>query len=819
MANLKVTLELDNQGYIRGIKASEDAVKQFAATSNTAVNNTTDSFLKLSNASEKLSVGFTRLKGLLIGGAFAAFARSAIASADAISDLSRATDLSIGRIIELQQALQASGGSSQDAAKVITEFYKSIEEAAAGTDKTQENFAKLGVSLDDLRKKSTADLLDDTIAGFEKIRDPAQKTALAIQMFGKSMQGVAPEDLAAALQQMRGQFDEQASSVERAAELNDKLASTMNTVKLAFLEAIEPLLDFVNNISVTKQQLKELVDILKVIAVVAAAAFGLTVFGKVATIIGSIGRGLAAIPSLFAKIASSGGAAFAVNGPLMTAMRAVAKLAGFIAGGVGAAVGLGMVGGEEDTGAGAGRGSAGMPQAQPGRGVAVATGNGVRGTTSVPGNRVVETGKELQSQLNSVQQIGAGYKRIVESNQQRLSLEAAIANLTKEEQDLYKGIADINKRANDTIAQLEEKRKGAKGETLAAIDREIANVKSLTKEEEKSFITSNQRVHARLREEQSIKNIIMMMEQMEEYNREIAQYYSQVDAAKVSAFEQVKNLKEATDLTKRREELEFSLRNLRSEDQDKAKKLFDLEEQRRQQLEAIRKIQNLPYDGVGGQKAREDEVNATLDAEKRRIEETAALRKTEQEDFVFGWQNALEKWRNNFKTQAEYASEMFNTLTRGFENAIVKFVQTGKLSFKDLFNSLIAMSTQMMANRMLMSLLGGGSSGFMSGQSGLLGGFGSWLSGLFKADGGPVNGGQSYVVGERGPELFRPRTAGNIIPNDKLAVGGGGGAVVTNVNYSIQAVDVNSFRSLVARDPAFIYSVTEQGRRSQPPRR
>jgi phage-related minor tail protein len=75
------------------------------------------------------------------------------------------------------------------------------------------------------------------------------------------------------------------------------------------------------------------------------------------------------------------------------------------------------------------------------------------------------------------------------------------------------------------------------------------------------------------------------------------------------------------------------------------------------------------------------------------------------------------------------------------------------------------------------------------------------------------------VVGERGPELFRPRTAGNIIPNDKLAVGGGGGAVVTNVNYSIQAVDVNSFRSLVARDPAFIYSVTEQGRRSQPPRR
>jgi hypothetical protein len=75
-----------------------------------------------------------------------------------------------------------------------------------------------------------------------------------------------------------------------------------------------------------------------------------------------------------------------------------------------------------------------------------------------------------------------------------------------------------------------------------------------------------------------------------------------------------------------------------------------------------------------------------------------------------------------------------------------------------------------------------------------------------------------YVVGERGPELFVPGAAGNIIPNNQL----GGNAPVmqnlTTVNYSIQAVDASSFRSLVARDPQFIYSVTEKGRRSQPTR-
>jgi phage-related protein len=44
-----------------------------------------------------------------------------------------------------------------------------------------------------------------------------------------------------------------------------------------------------------------------------------------------------------------------------------------------------------------------------------------------------------------------------------------------------------------------------------------------------------------------------------------------------------------------------------------------------------------------------------------------------------------------------------------------------------------------------------------------------------KAAGGMVAGGTSYLVGERGPEIFTPSGSGNIIPNHKL--GGGGGSV------------------------------------------
>jgi ABC-type multidrug transport system fused ATPase/permease subunit len=75
--------------------------------------------------------------------------------------------------------------------------------------------------------------------------------------------------------------------------------------------------------------------------------------------------------------------------------------------------------------------------------------------------------------------------------------------------------------------------------------------------------------------------------------------------------------------------------------------------------------------------------------------------------------------------------------------------------------------------------LSSGISRMLQGLVGVLpgGGLGGLVSGLFggfRADGGDVSSGRSYIVGERGPELFTPRGAGRIVPNEALAAGGGG---------------------------------------------
>jgi len=54
-----------------------------------------------------------------------------------------------------------------------------------------------------------------------------------------------------------------------------------------------------------------------------------------------------------------------------------------------------------------------------------------------------------------------------------------------------------------------------------------------------------------------------------------------------------------------------------------------------------------------------------------------------------------------------------------------------------------------------------------------------------RALGGPVGAGGTYLVGERGPELFTPNTGGQIIPNNQL---GGRGAFVAGQSGGMHQV-------------------------------
>mgnify|MGYP003120415913 FL=1 len=60
-----------------------------------------------------------------------------------------------------------------------------------------------------------------------------------------------------------------------------------------------------------------------------------------------------------------------------------------------------------------------------------------------------------------------------------------------------------------------------------------------------------------------------------------------------------------------------------------------------------------------------------------------------------------------------------------------------------------------------------------------------------RANGGPVSAGGSYMVGERGPELFSPRTSGTITANEKLGGSTVNNMITVNVDASGSSVEAD----------------------------
>ena len=77
-----------------------------------------------------------------------------------------------------------------------------------------------------------------------------------------------------------------------------------------------------------------------------------------------------------------------------------------------------------------------------------------------------------------------------------------------------------------------------------------------------------------------------------------------------------------------------------------------------------------------------------------------------------------------------------------------------------------------------------------------------------RAEGGPVESNSPYIVGERGPELFVPRSAGAIVPNHSMAMMGSS----TNVtNYNIQAIDTKSFEDRILGSSKAVWAANAYG--------
>jgi len=173
------------------------------------------------------------------------------------------------------------------------------------------------------------------------------------------------------------------------------------------------------------------------------------------------------------------------------------------------------------------------------------------------------------------------------------------------------------------------------------------------------------------------------------------------------------------------------------------------------------------------------ERNRNLEKEKEITEEKKKQNEEHKksEELINKQKDATEKLKEKMTAVGE---EIEGSIKNNLRDAI-----TGAKSFGEAMAGVLNKIRDKIIDAQLDKLFGNFGENFGKGKSGGkgFGGFlGGILGGLF-ANGGqpPVN--KISVVGERGPELFVPRSAGTVIPNSDI----GGSSITNNISISVDA--------------------------------
>ena len=172
---------------------------------------------------------------------------------------------------------------------------------------------------------------------------------------------------------------------------------------------------------------------------------------------------------------------------------------------------------------------------------------------------------------------------------------------------------------------------------------------------------------------------------------------------------------------------------------------------------------------------------------------------------------------------ADRVKDIYGSVFNNIGNAIDNFVRTGKFSFKDFARSVIQDIIAIQMKAQATKIFGGFIGSFISstfGQSTFKNeaGFAEPAGALGFANGGDPPVGMPSIVGENGPELFVPRSAGTIIPNHALAGIGGGQVINYNGPFiqNMSAIDTQSGIQFLSRNKQAVWAANQSAQRSLP---
>lgn len=774
----------------------------------------------LDNAVNNLA---TRLAQLGI----AAFATNAFRMADAMKDLADATGLTSGYVKTFADGLQKAGGDAAAVDKVLTTFYRTIEDMAAGSDNAERSLAKLGITFQDLQTKSERDILAKTVKSLAEMEQGAERTALGMSIFGKAFAQIDPRVLDQILQ---------TSNVELLTAQLNKAAETVAAMEQNYRDlqvtAIAVLNSLVGDTDKLRLNTEALAFAVKAVATLMAVSFGMTALRTIATL-------TTAFITLRKEILLAAGATTLLG----AAQKALGKMSLSGKTAIGAAfVGIGAAAAIKELYNGYKEFSKMVDNAANSVLGFNAVASDLDGVPMMAMKKYSDGIKELQKQLK------AGTISQEEFNRKAEELATAVRTpaggsgafpdagpFTEQEKESRARAAAAAQRQTELLRnQFELQQAYARSlletigmdENRAALIRELAAIQedyderrldyqekiadelakgkdanlALVAEYVKQFEALDQQQQAteQLKRDENGR-LVALKQTTVELEKQIGLINAALEVAK-NQIEVTKFLAIARgELSEDEAEYQAERQRIQAESDARIK---ELEAALKNEINDInkQKIQN----EIDTERAR---TEATLEG----IEQRREAEQEAQKSSAAGFKKVFEEIAKS-TSPYQVAVDSLQSAFRSVDNALTEFVTKGKFNFKEFARSLLADIALIIARALLMRAILGIVGIFNPAAASSLG---NMLGVTGKAAGGPVVPGKAYLVGEKGPELAMFDRPGTIVPNNALGMG----TQQTTVNYNINAVDAASFRSMVARDPQFIYNVTEVGRRSSPARR
>lgn len=178
---ITASLGLNWSNFQSGIASATNATRQLGSAMQDSMSGSISAGI-MSAAGQLLS--FQGVLNLVTSAARGLY--SAMEAGGALVDLSGQTGVAVDKLMVLQTAFDQAGMSAGDVQPVIAKLQKSIAEAATGNDQAIAKFRAMGVAVKDIQGLSADEQLAAVGEAISKIENPAQRSAMAMEIFGKS---------------------------------------------------------------------------------------------------------------------------------------------------------------------------------------------------------------------------------------------------------------------------------------------------------------------------------------------------------------------------------------------------------------------------------------------------------------------------------------------------------------------------------------------------------------------------------------------------------------------------------------------------------